>query len=56
MSRFKTQPETYCEGGLQVFECVMSEDGSEIPQKTPKPKKPVRRRTGPTKRRRTKSK
>jgi hypothetical protein len=56
MSRFKTQPETYGEGGLQVFECVMSEDGSEKPQKTPKPKKPGRRRTGPAKRRRTKSK
>lgn len=56
MSRYKTQPENYCEGGLQVFECVMSEDGTELPRKRPKPKKPARRRTDPTKRRRAKSK
>ncbi len=52
----KTQPETYCDGELQVFECVISEDGSEVPRKTPKPKKSVHRRSVASKRRRPKSK
>lgn len=52
---FKLQPETFSEAGLEVFECVISKDGTEIPRKPVKPK-PIHRKPVAAKRRRPKSK
>ena len=56
MAMFKLQPETFSEAGLEVFECVISKDGTELPGKPAKPKKPLHRKPIAAKRRRPKSK
>ena len=52
----KIQPETYSEAGVEVFECVISEDGTELARKPAKPKKSIHRKPDVAKRRRPKSK
>ena len=56
MVMLKIQPETYSEAGVEVFECVISEDGNELARKPAKPKKPINRKPVVAKRRRPKSK
>ena len=56
MVMLKTQTETYSEGSLEVFDCVISEDGTERPRKPAQPKKPAHRKPVVNKRRRPKEK
>ena len=56
MVMLKIQPETYSEAGVEVFECVISEDGTELARKPAKPKKSIHRKPVVAKRRRPKSK
>lgn len=53
---YKLQPETFSEAGLEVFECVISKDGTEVPRKPAKLKKPIHRKPVAAKRRRAKNK